>query len=99
MIKFKITKVQQSIFGQFEAILLSDRELKLDVDNSPGNFTLRLNQGDNFTLDFMTQSDKYAVGEIIETPDYVLSSYAKNPQKGMVIIVTKSVRKATIQAI
>jgi hypothetical protein len=87
--------LKEDIFGQFKGIYLSDEQHKLEIfkENSEGKDIVFLNKGDFVTIDFLYLSvikefSTFTLPVIIESDNFIVTSYAKNPQKGCVIVIT-----------
>jgi hypothetical protein len=88
--KLQITqKLKDDIFGQFKGLYLSDEQHQIEIskNSSESKDIVNLNKGDSVVIDFLYHEHP-KIGDIIELQDFLLKSYAKNPQKGIVIIIT-----------
>lgn len=92
--RIKLTqKTSNCIFGQYKGIYLDEKEHELLVSNGEGSestIKLLLNQGSEVTVDFMKLSlaNGVLLDEVIETDRFILTSFAKNPKMGIVVIIT-----------
>jgi hypothetical protein len=90
--------LKDCIWGQYEAALVSDEPIHIDVNTGefPGaTKRVTVETGGTCTVDFMQRNHSYAVGDTItiENGKHMLTSYAKNPAMGIVVIVYNSVKK------
>lgn len=81
-------KLVNNIFGQYEGTYLSEekRSVKINQEGKE-NQTITLSKGSKCTIDFILNAD-LKEDNIVDISDSIIHNYAKNPDNGLVVIVT-----------